>query len=390
MAKLIARWHKSLKEINENQWNLLLEHKEIPFYKWQWLTALEESKSISNATGWQPIHLALWRDNTPIAIAPLYLKNHSYGEFIFDQAFARLAYDLGLNYYPKLIGMSPFSPVEGYRFFIKANEDELEITKSMMDIIDNFALENKILSCNFLYADQSWVELAESCKCATWLNEQSLWVSRSQKNFSDYLSTFNANQRRNIKRERKTVKNSGLIISYMKGSEINEKIITIMYNFYENHCAKWGPWGSKYLTQSFFETLILPQQREQLILFNAHRHDPLNPIAMSLCITDGQKLWGRYWGSKEEIDCLHFELCYYSPIEWALQNNIKSFDPGAGGTHKRRRGFIAKPNFSMHRWYDNKMNELIRNWLPQMNQLTLEKINAENQDLPIKIKNPQL
>lgn len=134
-------------------------------------------------------------------------------EFVFDQAFARLAGDLGLRYYPKLIGMSPVSPVQGYRFHIAADEDSAALTQLMLELIDTFARNNGILSCNFLYVDPLWRPLAEAAGCAAWLNQQSLWTSDGQANFDDYLAGFNANQRRNIKRERKAVRAAGIEIT---------------------------------------------------------------------------------------------------------------------------------------------------------------------------------
>ena len=138
------RWHRSIKEIPREKWAHLVNKKVLPFYDWNWLNALEESESVSSRYGWQPLHLSLWENNRLISLAPLYLKNHSYGEFIFDQAFANLSNRLSVPYYPKLIGMSPFSPIEGYKFFIRKGEDIPTLTNQIMNLIDNFARENKI------------------------------------------------------------------------------------------------------------------------------------------------------------------------------------------------------------------------------------------------------
>ncbi len=386
MVKASARWHSSIKEIPEPFWKELAESKNIPFYQWNWLCDLEESGSISKQKGWQPLFLALWKKEKPIAVAPLYLKAHSYGEFVFDHPFAQLALDLGINYYPKLLGMSPFSPVEGYRFLIDKDEDDDEITGIMMHLIDDFAQKHGISSCNFLYVDKDWLPIAEAKGCAKWLNQQSLWNANNQKDFNDYLASFNSNQRRNIKRERKTIKESGLIIKALEDKDIDRNNLGLMHDFYESHCSRWGAWGSKYLSRKFFEALSDPIYKDQVVLFSAFRESPMEPIAMSLCITNNSKLWGRYWGSKENINSLHFELCYYSPIAWALENGIKSFDPGAGGSHKKRRGFIATPNISLHRWYSPKMDSIIRSWLTKVNELMLKEINKVNSELPFQFK----
>jgi hypothetical protein len=221
------------------------------------------------------------------------------------------------------------------------------------------------------------------------LNQQSLWSCGDDRSFEDYLKGFNANQRRNIKRERKAVAKAGITVTPLSGDQLDLASLQTMHRFYEQHCARWGPWGSKYLEESFFEALAR-LHRDQLVLFSAHRGDPRDPVAMSMCVQDGRQLWGRYWGSHEEIDCLHFEVCYYAPIEWALANGIVSFDPGAGGSHKRRRGFVACPNASLHRWYHPRMDALIRAWLPKVNGLMLDEIEAINAELPFKTEPPAL
>ena len=389
MTGVTVHWHRSISEIPEQRWQELVGKDAIPFYRWGWLDALERSGSIIPNQGWQPLHLAIWRGDSPIAVAPLYLKGHSYGEFVFDQAFARLASDLGLRYYPKLLGMSPVSPVLGYRFHVRSGEDEAALTAEMLRVIDLFCEQNSILSCNFLYVDPDWRPLAEAAGCATWLNQQSLWSRGEDRSFNDYLQRFNANQRRNIKRERKAVAKAGLTVTPLTGEQLDLDLLQTMHRFYQQHCARWGPWGSKYLEEGFFEALAAVH-RDQVVLFSAHRGDPRDPVAMSMCVRDDHHLWGRYWGSKEEIDCLHFEVCYYAPIQWAIEMGLDHFDPGAGGSHKRRRGFVALPNASLHRWYHPRMSGLIRAWLPKVNELMEQEIEAINADLPFKAEQPTL
>ena len=175
----------------------------------------------------------------------------------------------------------------------------------------------------------------------------------------------------------------------LTGEQLDLQLMKSMHGFYEQHCARWGPWGSKYLEERFFETLAA-DQRDQVVLFSAHRGDPHQPVAMSMCVRDQRSLWGRYWGSEEEVDCLHFEVCYYAPIAWAIEQGLESFDPGAGGSHKRRRGFVARPHASLHRWYHPRMDALIRAWLPKVNGLMLEEIEAINAELPFKTEAPGL
>ena len=330
----------SIKEISKEIWNELANEINNPFYEWTWIKNLEISKSVSRETGWQPLYFVAYKNEEILGIAPLFLKNHSYGEFIFDQSFARLAQELNLNYYPKLIGMSPYSPVNGYQFLYKKNKDKKEITNLLINHIESFAITNKILSCNFLYIDESWGNHLKSLGYHEWINSSSEWRSNGEKTFDDFLSRFNSNQRKNIKKERKSITKQDIKVEIFNEDDINQEILKKMHNFYEQHCSRWGVWGSKYLTSTFFEKIV--DNKKNLLLFSASKNDSNDIFAMSMCVKNKNNLWGRYWGSQEEISNLHFELCYYQPIEWAIKNSIHLFDPGAGGKHKRRRVFLQK------------------------------------------------
>lgn len=387
MADWQARWHRAMADIPAEQFQGLLcqanpaGEAPLPFYSWAWLHALEASGSIVPSQGWQPCHLGLWRGSTLVALAPLYLKGHSYGEFVFDQSFAQLAGQLGLRYYPKLVGMSPVSPVEGYRFLIRPGEDQAAVTAQLFQDIEAFCKHHQLLSCNLLYVDPAFAQVAQGCGWSLWLNEQSEWANPGFRQFEDYLATFNANQRRNIRRERQAVADAGLRVTPLAGEAIPPGLMDRMHLFYAQHCSRWGAWGSKYLSAAFFAAAA-DQLRSDLVLFSAHQGDPLSPVAMSLCVHNGSQLWGRYWGSDVEVNHLHFEVCYYSPLEWAIQQGIRRFDPGAGGRHKKRRGFVAQPRCSVHRWFEPRFAAILQEWLPGANQQMLAEIEAMNADLP--------
>ncbi len=372
----------SIKEISKEIWNELINEINNPFYEWTWLKNLEISKSVSRETGWQPLYFVAYKNEEILGIAPLFLKNHSYGEFIFDQSFARLAQELNLNYYPKLIGMSPYSPVNGYQFLYKKNEDKKEITNLLINHIESFAITNKILSCNFLYIDENWGDHLKSLGYHEWINPSSEWRSNGEKTFDDFLSRFNSNQRKNIKKERKSITKQDIKIKIFNDIDINQEMLEKMHGFYEQHCSRWGVWGSKYLTPTFFEKIL--DNKKNLLLFSASKNDSNDIFAMSMCVKNKKSLWGRYWGSQEEISNLHFELCYYQPIEWAIKNSIHLFDPGAGGKHKRRRGFFAKSTISLHKWFDKNMENIIYPWLNEVNKQTKMEIDIENKSIPFK------
>lgn len=382
-------WINKISEIPQAAWDSLAMPLKTPFLEWEWLNNLETSGSAAIKAGWQPNHLTVWRDRQLIAAAPLYIKGHSYGEFVFDHQWADLANRLGVQYYPKMLGMTPFTPAEGYRFLMAPGEDEDELTELMVGAIDHFCDRHHISGCNFLYVDPQWRLVMERHGFSSWLHHSYIWSNAGFKTFDDYLAVFNANQRRNIKRERKAVTQAGLQVKTLTGDEVSKSLLSSMYRFYSEHCDKFGWWGSKYLTKRFFEQLY-PQYRHRVLLVAAYsEQDEHHPVGMSFCITKGDRLYGRYWGCTQEIDCLHFDACYYTPIEWAIAHGIQTFDPGAGGRHKKRRGFPATPNHSLHRFYDRRLSQILRGYIGEINQMEQQEIDAINQEIPFSRREPQ-
>jgi predicted N-acyltransferase len=376
-------WTSKIAEIPKAEWDALALPLKTPFLEWDWLNNMETSGSATAKAGWLPNHLTVWRDRTLIAAAPLYLKGHSYGEFVFDHQWAELSQRLGIRYYPKLLGMSPFTPAEGYRFLMAPGEDEDEITELMVGTIDHFCIRNRISGCNFLYADPEWQSVMERHGFTRWLHHSYVWSNQGFQTFDDYLGAFNANQRRNIKRERKAVAQAGLRIQPIAGEAISKTLLSQVYDFYSDTCDKFGWWGSKYLTRKFFEQLY-PNYLHRAVVFAVYNGDDRHPIGMSFCLTKGDQLYGRYWGALQDFDNLHFDTCYYSPIEWAIARNIQMFDPGAGGRHKKRRGFPATPNHSLHRFYDDRLSQILQTYIAEVNQMEQQEIELINQDLPFK------
>lgn len=377
-------WISQIAEVPQAAWDALAMPLKTPFFEWEWLHNMETSGSTTARSGWLPNHLTVWCNTDLIAIAPLYLKGHSYGEFVFDHQWADVAARLGVEYYPKLLGMSPFTPAEGYRFLIAPGEDEAALTGLMVSEIDRFCKLHGISGCNFLYIDPTWRSTIESYGFTPWQHHSFIWQNQGYQNFDDYLGAFNANQRRNIKRERKAVNQAGLVLKTLTGEEIPPDLFALMYHFYSDTCDKFGWWGSKYLTRKFFEQLY-PRYADRVVFVAAYTEANLNqPVGMSFCLTKGAHLYGRYWGSSEEIDCLHFDACYYSPIEWAIAHGVQMFDPGAGGRHKKRRGFPATLNHSVHRFYNPKLSQVFYSYIDQVNEMEQREMDAINQDLPFK------
>lgn len=382
-AQYEVAWIRHIEEIPQPVWDDLALPLKTPFLEWAWLHNMERSGSTGANAGWLPTHLTIWRNRTLIGAAPFYLKGHSYGEFVFDHQWAELSERLGVRYYPKLLGMSPFTPAEGYRFLIAPGEDEAEVTALMVRAIDEFCDRNRISGCHFLYTDPDWRVKMEALGFSKWLHHNYIWQNQGFQTFDDYLGMFNANQRRNIKRECKSVEKAGLRIEAITGEKLSRALCSQMYDFYADTCDKFGWWGSKYLTRKFFEQLY-PDYQHRVVLFAAYREDDEAPVGMSICLTKGDRLYGRYWGCQEEYNHLHFNACYYSPIEWAIKQGITLFDPGAGGRHKKRRGFPATPNYSLHRFYEPRLQKILTNYIDEVNVMEQREINAINDDLPLK------
>jgi predicted N-acyltransferase len=380
---LTATWVRHIEEVPEVIWDELAQPLATPFLEWSWLHSMERSGSVGANAGWLPCHLTLWRGKKLVGAAPLYLKGHSYGEFVFDHQWADLADRLGVQYYPKLLGMSPFTPAEGYRFLIAPDEDEPAISLAMVEAIDQFCDRNTISGCHFLYVDPQWRTTMTQLGFSQWLHHSYVWQNQNFQSFDDYLGIFNANQRRNIKRERKSMATAGLRLEAITGDAISKSLCNLMYDFYSDTCDKFGWWGSKYLTRKFFQRLH-HDYRHRMVFFAAYDDSDSDPIGMSFCLTKGDRLYGRYWGSTLELNNLHFNACYYAPIEWAIAHGITLFDPGAGGRHKKRRGFPALENYSLHRFYDPRLQSLLVRYMGEVNQLEQQEIDTINAELPLK------
>jgi len=386
-TRYTVAWHDRISAINQADWDTLAQPLKTPLLEWEWLRLLEDSGSLGPRKGWLPFHLSVRRGKQLVAAAPLYIKGHSAGEFVFDHAWANLAERLGIDYYPKMVGMSPFSPVVGYRFLIDPAEDETALTALMIQQIDQFCTRNQIHGCSFLFVDPDWGRQLNNLGFIGWLHQSYAWKNRGFDSFNDYLAVFNTNQRKNIKKERKSLKQFGIQMRALTGDQIPQPLFGLMYAYYSKTNDQYGPWGCKYLTPAFFKGLQHNYRHRLLLMaaFSASQDD--RPIGMSFLLTKGDQLYGRYWGSRDFINHLHFNACYYDPIDWAIARRIKRFDPGAGSAHKIRRGFEAVPNHSMHRFYDRRIQQIMQTHIDEINRLEQEQIDTLNARLPFSKNN---
>lgn len=377
-----VRWVRQIGEIDRDAWDALAKPLVTPFLEWDWLRLMEISGSTTPETGWLPHHLTVWSGNNLVAAAPMYIKSHSAGEFVFDHVWADVADRLGVAYYPKLVGMSPFTPMSGYRFLIAADENELDLTTMMVAEINRLCQHYGMSGSSFLFVDPRWQRDMLDQGFSGWRHQSFVWKNEGYETFDDYLAIFNSNQRRNIKRERNSLEKQEVFIKMLAADDIPRDLIPFMYRFYQRTNDKFGPWGCKYLTKTFFEGLYRHYRHRLLFAVAFEKHDPSSILGMSMLVTKKDRLYGRYWGCARRVSSLHFNACYYAPIEWAIANRIQRFDPGAGGAHKIRRGFTAVSNYSLHHFYDSGLFRIMQTHIDEINRLEQEQIDALNRELP--------
>lgn len=387
---LRLKWLQSISDVDEREWDALALPLKTPIYEWEWLRQMEVSGSIDAGTGWLPFHLTVRRDGSLVAAAPLYVKSHSEGEFVYDYMWADVAGKLNLQYYPKLVGMSPATPAIGYRFLMAPGEDEDRITGIMVDAIDQLCRKAGLSGCSFLFVDPEWAPLISRHGYVGWRHQSFAWENEGYGGFDDFLGLFRKNQRRNIRRERKKMVEQGIHFRAVSGEEIPRHYFTLMYDYYEGTNAQFGPWAAKYLTREFF-TGLYENYRHRLLLMAAYRDDSTDePIGMSFFLHKGNQLLGRYWGSSEKLDSLHFNTCYYEPIDWSIREGIQRFDPGAGSSHKARRGFRSVANHSMHRFVDSRLQGIMEINIDEINRLEQDQIDSLNEALPLQNRREDL
>lgn len=315
-----------------------------PFLTPAFLDALTQSASVGTDTGWHPCPVQLRHNGALLASMPLYLKTHSWGEYVFDWAWADAYRRHGLAYYPKLVTAIPFTPATGPRVNFAAGADRHQVSRQLVDRIIELAGEYSASSWHLLFPDADLLALLDDKRLLRRTGTQFHWFNRGYRTFDEFLGRFNARKRKMVRRERRRVAEQGISVQLLAGTEIDAGLWDFFYNLYQRTYRKRS--GSRgYLTREFFRQVgrSLP---DQVILAVARRQQ--EPIACALYFRDSDCLYGRYWGSLMEVDCLHFELCYYQGIDYAIAHGLQRFDAGAQGEHKILRGFEPVATQSLH------------------------------------------
>ncbi len=351
---------ESLSEVSAADWNALLTTDASPFLKHEFLSTLEETVCVGGNTGWQVAHLALYRSAQLIGAMPLYLKQHSYGEFVFDWSWAQAYEQQGMQYYPKALCAIPFTPVQGSRILFSPAEDGAQIQRQLIAGLKTLVVQNHLSSAHILFPlgeqTQAMVDQGFMLRDSV----QFHWHNQNFINFEEFLAALTMKRRKNIRQERDKVSREGISFRHVPGQLANDEDWAFFYRCYENTYIEHH--SSPYLNQDFFR-LIGKRMPENLHLILAQRGDL--PIAASLLFVDRtiSKAYGRYWGALEHVPCLHFETAYYQAIEYCIDQQIETFEGGAQGEHKMARGFLPTTIQSAHYIADPQFSKAVKHFL---------------------------
>jgi hypothetical protein len=343
MPELSLETLASLSAVTPGDWQAL-RADDYPFLRHDFLHGLETTGCTSAKSGWQPAHLALREGDMLLALAPSYLKAHSYGEYVFDWAWADAWQRLGLAYYPKLVTAIPFTPATGPRFLHAAARQPAALWQGMLAGVQALAGRGAFSSWHVLFPDAQTAATLEELGLHTRHTVQFHWFNRDYRDFEDFLATFSSRKRKALRRERRRVEEQGVQLRTLEGDAISARDWETFHRFYQTTYAKRSGHGG-YLSRAFF-TDAAPRFADQAVMVLAQRDG--RDIAGALYFRSGDTLFGRYWGCEEEVDCLHFEACYYRGIDYCIANGLRRFDPGAQGEHKIQRGFEPTRTLSCH------------------------------------------
>ncbi|QWE13343.1 GNAT family N-acetyltransferase [Polynucleobacter sp. AP-Titi-500A-B4] len=350
-----------LSDVSAAEWNALHGPDAGPFLKHEFLSALEETGCVGGTTGWQVAHLVLKRDEQLVGAMPLYLKQHSYGEFVFDWSWAQAYEQQGLNYYPKVLCAIPFTPVQGSRILCKSESDQNALIGGLKSLLS----ENGLSSAHILFP---MATEAEQLKAQGFLLRDSVqfhWHNQDFQSFEQFLSALTMKRRKNIRREREQVAREAISFRHVPGKESTDQDWEFFFDCYQNTYLEHH--SSPYLSEAFFK-LWVKRSPENLHLIIAQRNGV--SIASSLLVVDKQssKAYGRYWGALEHIPCLHFETAYYQAIEYCITQGIQTFEGGAQGEHKMARGFLPTTIQSAHFIQDPRFSKAVAHFLEREHQ----------------------
>ncbi len=350
-----------LSQVSPEQWDALLPAHAGPFLRHAFLSALEETECVGAKTGWQITHLiAKDQQDRLVGAIPLYLKQHSYGEFVFDWAWAEAYHQLGKSYYPKVLSAIPFTPVQGARILVKEGEHAKVIQELLITGLKSIALENDLSSVHILFPSGNEIQLLVDHDFMLRDSVQFHWQNQAYKSFEQFLEALNKKRRKNIRHERAQVQQELVEFQHIPGEQSTPEDWKFFYDCYAQTYLEHH--SSPYLNPEFFLKLskAMPNHLHLIIASQGG-----NRIASSLLVVDKaeSKAYGRYWGALKYIPCLHFETAYYQALEYCISEGIQTFEGGAQGEHKMARGFMPQTLQSAHWLANPQFSQAVKHFL---------------------------
>lgn len=377
---LAIKYHQSILDFTTQQWNDLAG-EDYPFLRHEFLAALELSQCTCTETGWQAMHIGLYNNDVLIAVMPTYQKSHSYGEYVFDWAWADAYQQNGLAYYPKLLTAIPFSPCYGPRIATRQPLEELlpSLIQGIKQLCDHYDFS----SWHGLFIPPEQLKAYNRDNLSIRTGVQYHWHNKNYDSFEHYLSHFTSRKRKNINKERKKIREQNIEIIAVEGADISQNLLEKFYHCYHLTYLKRGRKG--YLNFAFFQHLLetIPQH---IVLFTALHNNEV--VACAFCFKNNSlsqsTLFGRYWGCLDNFDSLHFETCYYKGLEYCIEHKIQRFDPGAQGEHKIQRGFEPIETYSVHYIKHGGFAQAIENFVVEETESIKDYSENLKQHLPFK------
>lgn len=405
MASLRFSIAGSMREIDPEEWNALAEPAGNPFLSWGFLALLEDSGALERSS-WRPVHALVRRGRELVACAPFYLADTSAGQFTWDDGMEGAALACGSRWFPKLVGMVPFTPAPVWRVLSSTQgvagspeggrsprlggaDAQVSPAAFLLSSVEALARRGGLSGLHLQWVDAAFGPAQEGTEPGSWLawrRQAYRWENRAYADFPAFLAAFSKNMRRNVLRDRAAVSAAGLVTRMVPGTEAPPHYWELMGSYYRRTNGKFGPWAARFLPDEFFS--LAPGYIALDSWFSAAFRQAdgpgADPVALALLLRGRDGLWGRYWGASSDEDGLHFETCYYRPIEFAIENRLSFFDPGMGGHHKARRGFRSSTVASYHRVFEADLSTVFASAIAKASAEE-EAFAAElNRELPFK------
>jgi hypothetical protein len=380
--ELKATIHTSTASIPAATWNGLLPSTggkpDNPFLDHAFFLALEQSGSATRKTGWQPQHIIIsTKDGTPVGLLPLFLKSHSQGEYVFDHAWANAYQQAGGSYYPKLQASVPFTPVTAPKLLVPSGDPAIK--RALLTAAETLAERLGASSVHATFVPEPEAALAANAGWLTRLDTQFHWHNQGFESFDAFLETLASRKRKVLKRERRDALVDGLTVKWLQGSDLREHHWDAFFEFYMDTGSR--KWGRPYLNREFF-SLLNETMADRIVLMLAY--DGIEPIAGALNLVGADTLYGRNWGATRDVPFLHFELCYYQAIDYAIAHKLKTVEAGAQGEHKLARGYAPSTTHSIHWIAHPGLRHAIADYLEQERLAVAREQEVLDQFTPFK------